>query len=101
MKPYTGGDPATAEKQKKRERKTDRRTLRRIMQAFHPYRFQVALVLFAIFIVTLLGLVYRILICYIFYDAFLNGNSSLLLFYSYLMIVTPIFHLYICYGDSH
>ena len=101
MKPSTGGDPATAEKQKKRERKTDRRTLRRIMQAFHPYRFQVALVLFAILIVTLLGLVNPILIGHIFDDAIQKGNASLLLIYSAIMIVTPIIQGFISVGQGH
>jgi hypothetical protein len=43
-----------AEEQKKRGRKTDARTVKRVAQAFHPYRFQVALVLTAILLTTLL-----------------------------------------------
>ena len=53
-----GGNLATyVEEQKKRGRKIDARTVKRIIAAFRPYRFQVALVLTAILITTLLGLV--------------------------------------------
>ncbi len=43
-----GGMAAYAEEQKKRGRKTDARTLGRVVEAFKPYKFQVVLVLIAI-----------------------------------------------------
>ncbi len=64
-----GGMASYAEEQKKRGRKTDARTVRRIAQAFSPYKLQVVLVLIAIILTTVLGLVNPLLIKYIFDDA--------------------------------
>src|SRR6266481_857395 len=52
-----GGMTAYLEEQKKRGRKTDARTLRRVAQAFSPYKVQIVLVLTAIILTTVLGLV--------------------------------------------
>ena len=81
---------AYAEEQKKRGRKTDTRTVRRVMQAFRPYRLQVALVLTAILLTTLLGLVNPILVAHVFDDAIAKGNAQLLLIYVAIMLATPI-----------
>jgi ATP-binding cassette subfamily B protein len=78
------------EEQKKRGRKTDGRTLRRIAQSFGPYKFHVALVLFAIIITSVLGLVNPLLIRAIFDDAIGGHNLNLLLIYVGIMIATPI-----------
>ncbi len=85
-----GGMEAYAEEQKKRGRKTDARTVRRIFTAFAPYKLQVLLVLLAIIITTLLGLVNPLLIKFIFDDAITPKNTNLLLIFVGLMIVTPI-----------
>src|SRR5439155_760898 len=74
-----GGMAAYAEEQKKRGRKTDTRTLRRVAQAFSPYKFQVVLVLVAIILTTVLGLVNPLLIRYVFDDAIGKGNLKLLI----------------------
>src|SRR3954469_7696442 len=78
------------EEQKKSGRKTDARTVRRIIQSFKPYKTQVILVLIAIIITTLLGLVNPLLIQRIFDDAIGKGNVSLLIIYVVIMFVTPI-----------
>ena len=54
---FSGGLASYAEEQKKRGRKNDIRTVRRVAQAFRPYTFQVILVLIAILLTTVLGLV--------------------------------------------
>lgn len=78
------------EEQKKRGRKTDGRTLRRIAQSFKPYKLQVALVLFAIIVTSVLGLVNPLLIRAIFDDAIGKHNLNLLIIYVGIMISTPI-----------
>src|SRR5579863_9476569 len=78
------------EEQKKRGRKTDSRTLRRIAQSFRPYKLQVVLVLVAIIITSVLGLVNPLLIRAIFDDAIGKHNLNLLLIYVGIMIATPI-----------
>jgi ATP-binding cassette subfamily B protein len=85
-----GGMAAYAEEQKKRGRKTDARTLRRVAQAFSPYKFQVVLVLIAIILTTGLGLVNPLMIRYIFDDAIGKGNLNLLIILVIIMIVTPV-----------
>ncbi len=85
-----GGVSAYLEEQKKRGRKTDVRTVRRVVEAFKPYRFQVFLVLIAILLTTGLGLVNPLLIVRIFDDAIAKRNLSLLIIYVSIMIVTPI-----------
>ncbi len=78
------------EEQKKRGRKTDARTLGRVLDAFKPYRFQVVLVFIAILLTTVLGLVNPLLIARIFDDAIDKGDVTRLIIYVSIMIVTPI-----------
>lgn len=85
-----GGMSTYLEEQKKRGRKTDARTLRRVAAAFKPYRPQVILVLIAILLTTLLGLVNPLLIQRIFDDAIDPRNTSRLILYVIIMIITPI-----------
>src|SRR6266436_6534244 len=85
-----GGMTAYLEEQKKRGRKTDARTLRRVAQAFSPYKVQIVLALIAIILTTVLGLVNPLLIRYIFDDAIGKSNLNLLIILVSIMIVTPI-----------
>ncbi len=85
-----GGMAAYLEEQKKRGRKTDARTMRRVAQAFAPYKFQVVLVLIAIILTTVLGLINPLLIRYIFDDAIGKRNLNLLIILVSIMFVTPI-----------
>ncbi|HEU5230564.1 MAG TPA: ABC transporter ATP-binding protein [Ktedonobacteraceae bacterium] len=85
-----GGMAAYAEEQKRRGRKTDARTLKRVMQAFSPYKFQIVLVLIAIILTTVLGLVNPLLIQRIFDDAIGKRNANLLIIYVIIMMLTPI-----------
>jgi len=78
------------EGQDKRGPKNDRRTLKRVIQAFSPYRFQMVLVLIAVLLTTLLGLVNPLLISYVFDDAIQKGNGRLLLIYVGIMVAAPI-----------
>jgi ATP-binding cassette, subfamily B, bacterial len=85
-----GGMSTYLEEQKKRGRKTDARTLRRVIDAFKPYKFQVVLVFIAILLTTVLGLVNPLLIAHIFDDAIDKGDVTRLVIYVSIMIVTPI-----------
>ncbi len=85
-----GGMASYLEEQKKRGRKTDSRTLRRVAQSFSPYKFQVVLVLIAILLTTVLGLVNPLLIQRIFDDAIGKRNLNLLIIYVLIMFTTPI-----------
>src|SRR5436853_7016450 len=86
-----GGGMATyLEEQKKRGRKTDSRTLRRVAQSFSPYKIQVVMVLIAILLTTVLGLVNPLLIQRIFDDAIGKRNLNLLIIYVLIMFTTPI-----------
>src|SRR6266480_5675254 len=85
-----GGMASYLEEQKKRGRKTDSRTLRRVAQSFSPYKFQVVLVLIAILLTTVQGLVNPLLIRYVFDDAIGKGNLNLLIILVIIMIVTPV-----------
>ncbi|GAC1427004.1 MAG: ABC transporter ATP-binding protein [Ktedonobacteraceae bacterium] len=96
-----GGMAAYAEEQKKRGRKTDARTVRRIAQAFSPYKFQVVLVLIAIILTTVLGLVNPLLIKFIFDDAITPKRTNLLLLFVGLMIITPIITGIIGVGQTY
>src|SRR5215467_11263870 len=78
------------EAQKKRGRKTDARTLKRVAKAFAPYTLQVVLVLIAIILTTVLGLVNPFLISILFDDAIGKGNVQLLLLLAGIMFVMPI-----------
>src|SRR5579859_6327480 len=96
-----GGLVTYAEEQKKRGRKTDARTVKRVTQSFRPYRFQVALVLAAILLTTLLGLVNPILIAHVFDDAILKGNETLLLIYFGIMVAVPVVTGFIGVGQNY
>ena len=85
-----GGMASYLEEQKKRGRKTDSRTLRRVAQSFSPYKIQVVLVLIAILLTTVLGLVNPLLIQRIFDDAIGKRNLNLLIIYVLIMFTTPI-----------
>ena len=89
---YMGGRSLSTylEEQKRRGRKTDSRTLKRVAQAFRPYRFQVILVLIAILLTTVLGLVNPLLIQRVFDDAIVKGNLNLLFIYVGIMFITPV-----------
>jgi ATP-binding cassette subfamily B protein len=89
------------EELKKSGRKTDARTVKRIIQSFKPYKTQVILVLIAIIITTLLGLVNPLLIQRIFDDAIGKGNVTLLIIYVVIMFVTPIVSGIIGVGQSY
>ena len=91
MTSYGGGGPTTyAEQQKKRGRKTDPRTMKRIIQAFSPYRSEVVTILAAILLTTLLGLVNPLLISHVFDDAISKGDAPLLLIYVAIMAAALI-----------
>jgi ATP-binding cassette, subfamily B, bacterial len=88
--PGGGSMAAYLEEQKRRGRKTDSRTLRRVAQSFTPYKFQVALVLIAILFTTVLGLVNPLMISFIFDDAIGKGNTRLLVILVGVMFAMPI-----------
>lgn len=96
-----GGMAVYAEEQKKRGRKTDARTVRRVAQAFTPYKFQVVLVLIAIILTTVLGLINPLLIRYIFDDAIGKGNINLLIILVIIMIITPVITGIIGVGQTY
>src|SRR5947199_1836388 len=97
-----GGQMADyAEEQKKRGRKTDARTVKRVVAAFRPYTPKVILVLIAIIATTLLGLINPILIAHVFDDAIQKGNIKLLIIYVIIMFITPIFSGIIGVGQSY
>ena len=85
-----GGMAAYLEEQKRRGRKTDAQTVRRVAIAFKPYKVQVVLVLIAILFTTGLGVVNPLLIQRIFDDTIVKKNLPLLITYVAIMIVTPI-----------
>jgi ATP-binding cassette, subfamily B, bacterial len=96
-----GGMSAYLDEQKKRGRKTDARTLRRVANAFKPYILQVIMVLIAILFTTLLGLVNPLLIQRIFDDAIAVHDTSRLVLYVIIMIITPIIAGLIGVGQSY
>ena len=79
-----------AEEQRKQGRKADPRTLRRIAQAFSPYKVQMVLVLLAILLTTALNLVVPLLIPLVFDDALAHRNMNHLLIYALLMVVATV-----------
>jgi ATP-binding cassette subfamily B protein len=96
-----GGMAAYAEEQKKRGRKTDSRTVKRVAQAFSPYKFQIVLVLIAIILTTVLGLVNPFLIQFIFDDAIGKRNLNLLFIFVGIMFVMPIITGIIGVGQTY
>jgi ATP-binding cassette subfamily B protein len=85
-----GGLATYAEEQKKRGRKTDPRTLKRIVLAFSRYKVQVVLVLFTILLTTALNLVVALTIAPVFDDALAHRNFNHLLIYALIMLVATV-----------
>src|SRR5436309_3448255 len=96
-----GGMSAYLEEQKKRGRKTDSHTLKRVALAFSPYKIQIIIVLFAIILTTVLGLVNPFMIPFIFDDAIGKGNEKLLIILVSIMIVMPIITGLIGVGQTY
>ena len=96
-----GGMAAYVEEQRKRGRKTDARTLRRVAQAFVPYKLQVVLVLIAIILTTVLGLVNPLMIRFIFDDAIGKRNLNLLLILVGIMFIMPVITGIIGVGQTY
>jgi ATP-binding cassette subfamily B protein len=96
-----GGMRSYLEEQKKRGRKTDSRTVRRVAAAFSPYKIQIVLVLLAILCTTTLGLVNPLLIQRIFDDAIGKRNTTLLIIYVLIMFITPIVSGIIGVGQTY
>src|SRR6266446_5696365 len=96
-----GGMTDYLEEQKRRGRKTDGRTLRRVAQAFSPYKAQIVLVLTAIILTTVLGLVNPFMIQFIFDDAIGKGNTRLLIILVSIMFVMPIITGLIGVGQTY
>jgi len=78
------------EEQKKRGRQTDAQTVRRVIQSFAPYKWQVMLVVFAILLTTGLGLVNPLMIRDIFDNAIGKRNVQRLAIDVAIMVVTPV-----------
>ena len=78
------------EEQRKHGRQTDVRTLRRVAQAFKPYKLQVVLVLLAILLTTGLGVINPLMIQRVFDDAIVKRDFPRLLIDVAIMIVVPI-----------
>ncbi len=96
-----GGFSGYLEDQKKRGRKTDARTMRRVAAAFGPYKFQVVVVLIAILLTTVLGLVNPFMIQFIFDDAIGKRNLNLLIILVGIMFVMPIITGIIGVGQTY
>ncbi|HXX77263.1 MAG TPA: ABC transporter ATP-binding protein [Ktedonobacteraceae bacterium] len=97
----SGGMEAYLEEQKKRGRKTDSNTLKRVAKAFSPYKIQIILVLFAIILTTVLGLVNPFMIQFIFDDAIGKHNEKLLIILVSIMIIMPIITGLIGVGQTY
>ena len=96
-----GGMSAYLEEQKKRGRKTDSNTLKRVALAFSPYKIQIIIVLFAIILTTVLGLVNPFMIQFIFDDAIGKHNEKLLIILVSIMIIMPIITGLIGVGQTY
>ena len=96
-----GGTSAYLEEQKKRGRKTDSNTLKRVAKAFSPYKIQIIIVLFAIILTTVLGLVNPFMIQFIFNDAIGKRNEKLLIILVSIMIIMPIITGLIGVGQTY
>jgi ATP-binding cassette subfamily B protein len=96
-----GGTSAYLEEQKKRGRKTDSNTLKRVAKAFSPYKIQIIIVLIAIILTTVLGLVNPFMIQFIFNDAIGKRNEKLLIILVSIMIIMPIITGLIGVGQTY
>src|SRR6266567_8463510 len=90
-----------AEEQKKRGRRPDSRTLKRVMLAFRPYLFQLILILLAVLATTALGLVSPFVIRLIFDDAFGKRDATLLLICVGILVLTPAISGVIGVGQTY
>ena len=97
----SGGMSAYLEEQKKRGRKTDSNTLKRVAKAFSPYKIHIIIVLFAIILTTVLGLVNPFMIQFIFNDAIGKRNEKLLIILVSIMIIMPIITGLIGVGQTY
>jgi ATP-binding cassette, subfamily B, bacterial len=89
------------QEQKRRGRKSDSRTLKRIALAFTPYKFQVILVLLAILLTTVLGLINPFMISFVFDDAIGKGNTTLLIIFVSIMFAVPVITGLIGVGQTY
>ncbi|WP_052890905.1 ABC transporter ATP-binding protein [Thermogemmatispora carboxidivorans] len=96
-----GGLQTYLDEQRRTGRKTDRRTLGRVIAAFRPYRGQVALMLIAIILTTLLGLINPLMIRFIFDDAIGKRDLTLLIIFVSIMLITPVVSGVIGVGQSY
>jgi ATP-binding cassette subfamily B protein len=97
-----GGPFAVADEPETRVPKERRgATIRRIAAFFRPYRWQVLVVLAAIFVTSLLGLVNPILLKLLIDDAIPSGSWQELNLYVALMIIVPIVSGLIGVGQSY
>jgi len=96
-----GGMSAYLEEQKKRGRKTDSNTLKRVAKAFSPYKIQIIIVLIAIILTTVLGLVNPFMIQFIFNDAIGKRNEKLLIILVSIMIIMPVITGLIGVGQTY
>ncbi len=85
----------------KHGRKNATSTMKRIIQAFRPYRFQVVLVLIVVLLTTSLGLVNPLLIARVLDDAIQKGDATLLLIYVIIIVVTTVVTGLIGMGQSY
>src|SRR5579875_566366 len=82
-------------------RKTDARTVRRVIQAFAPYKAQVATVLAAIMFVGALGVVNPYMLKYSISIGFAQQNFKLLSIFVGVMVITPIISGLIGVGQTY
>ncbi len=83
------------------ERKADMRTVRRVMQAFRPYRREVAVVLAAIVVVAVLGIVNPYMLKFSISIGFGQRNFKLLSLFVAIMIITPVISSLIGVGQTY
>ena len=93
---YRDGEPEPALPPERRQR-----TVRRTIAFFRPYRVQVAIVVVAIVVTSLLGLVNPILLKLLTDEVIIGRNYENLLLYVGLMIVVPIISGLIGVGQSY
>jgi ATP-binding cassette, subfamily B, bacterial len=74
----------------KPDRPISRRTVRRVVAYFKPYRLEVFLVLVAILVIAVVGLANPILLKLIIDDAILHRNIDKLTLYVVLMVIFPV-----------
>ncbi len=94
--PFGGGEPPPPIPPERR-----RRTIRRIVAFFRPYRAQVAVVLVAILVTSLLGLINPILLKLLIDDVIIGRDFANLTLFVGLMIVIPIVSGLIGVGQTY